>query len=236
MVRRSQGVLDRRVLLAVLLMPRTRPAVQFGHRVRLLLGQPRLQHLREQVVVAIPMTVVIERHEEQVGPIKRLQHRPAVSASRDRIAERRIHTAENRGVQQEGAHLRRLVLQHLLDQVVDDVSVVSGEPGDEIGDVISTAHRESRQLERRDPSLRAIVERGDLLRRQRQPHRAGEIVRRLFRGEPQVCRAYLDQITASPQPSEGKWRISAARQHQVDVRRQVGDQERESVVHRTVSR
>ena len=236
MVRRSKGVLDRRVLLAVLLMPRTRPAVQFGHVVRLLIDQSRLQHLGEQVVVPIPMTVVIEGHEEQIGPVERLQHRSAVTASRDGIAEWRIHAAENRGAQQEGAHFRRLVLQHLLHQVVDDVSVVPGEPGDEIRDVVPTAHREGGKLERGDPSLRAIVERRDLLRRQRQPHRAGEIVRRLLRGEPQVGRANLDQITASPQASEGKWRISAARQHQVDVRRHVGDQERKPVVHRMVSR
>ena len=109
-------------------------------------------------------------------------------------------------------------------------------PGDEVSEVVSTAHRESRKLERGDPPLRAIVEGADLLRRQRQLHRAGEIVRRLLRGEPQVGRANLDQITASPQPGEGKWRISPARQHQVDVRRHVGDQEREPVVHRDVSR
>ena len=52
--------------------------------------------------------------------------------------------------------------EHLLDEVVDDVAVVPGEPGDERRDVGAAPQREGGQLQGRDPSLGAVLERGDL--------------------------------------------------------------------------
>ena len=48
-----------------------------------------------------------------------------------------------------------LALQDLFDQVVDDVAVVAGEAGDEAGHVVTTLHRERRQLQRGDPAFGA---------------------------------------------------------------------------------
>ena len=44
--------------------------------------------------------------------------------------------------------IRGLAGKDLLGQVVDDVAVVTGEPGDEGGGVVAALHRERRQLER----------------------------------------------------------------------------------------
>ena len=52
-----------------------------------------------------------------------------------------------------------LALQHLLDEVVDDVPVVAGEAGDEAGDVVAALHRQRRQLQRGDPALGAPLQR-----------------------------------------------------------------------------
>ena len=52
--------------------------------------------------------------------------------------------------------------QHLLDQIVDDVTIVSRETGDEVGGVVPSLHRQGRQLERGDPSFGAGLQRGDI--------------------------------------------------------------------------
>ena len=77
-----------------------------------------------------------------------------------------VSRLEDRRLQQEAAHVLRLTLQHLLDQVVDDVAVVPGEAGDEGGDVVPALHRQRRQLERGDPPLGAPVQGGDVVRGQ----------------------------------------------------------------------
>ena len=83
--------------------------------------------------------------------------------SGDGVAQRAAEPAEQRGLEQEVAHGAGLALQHLLDQVVDDVAVVPGEPGDEAGDVVPSLHRERGQLQRGDPALGALLQRGHVL-------------------------------------------------------------------------
>src|SRR3712207_7391344 len=83
-----------------------------------------LQDVGEQVVVAVPPAAVVERDEKQVRPVEGLQRLPTVVPAGDRVAQRAAQPAEDRGLQQKGPDLLRLALQHLLDQVVDDVPVV----------------------------------------------------------------------------------------------------------------
>ena len=63
-----------------------------------------------------------------------------------------------------------LTLQHLLDQVVDDVAVVSTEAGDEAGEVVAPLHRERGQLERGDPAFGAFFQNRYLARPEIQAH------------------------------------------------------------------
>ena len=162
---------DRLGPLAVLLVPVARPPVQVPDPVGLLVQQVRLQDVGEQVVVAVPAPAVVERHQEQVGPVEGLQHRLAVVLAGDGVAQRAAQPAQDRGLQQEAPDLLGLTLQHLLGQVVDDVAVVPGEARDEAGDVVPALHRQRRQLERGDPPLGAPLQRCDVLRRQGQSHR-----------------------------------------------------------------
>jgi hypothetical protein len=52
-------------------------------------------------------------------------------AAGDRVTQRPTEPVEHRRVQQEFPDRVGLMRQHFLDQVVDDVAVVAGEPGDE---------------------------------------------------------------------------------------------------------
>ena len=102
-----------------------------GTSVRLLGEQARPQHVGEQVVVAKPLPLVVQGDEEQVGPLQRREHVATVVTADDGVTERPGEPVEDRRAQQELAHRLGLVREHLLDEVVDEVPVGPGEPGDE---------------------------------------------------------------------------------------------------------
>ena len=66
----GQGVPDRLVGEAVGLVPGAGAPVQQRHLGRPFGEQPRAQHVGEQVVVAEPGQLVVQRHDEQVGPLE----------------------------------------------------------------------------------------------------------------------------------------------------------------------
>ena len=101
----GQRVADRLGALAVLLVPVARPPVQVGHLVGLLVEQAGPQHVGEQVVVAVPLAAVVERDEEQVAAVERLEHAPCrrrwpvtashsgpLSRSRIEVSSRKLRT------------------------------------------------------------------------------------------------------------------------------------------------
>jgi hypothetical protein len=67
------GVSDGRIQVAGLPMPGRGPPVQGRHQRRLAGGELQAEQLGEQVVVAIPLASVVERHQEQVGALQLLQ-------------------------------------------------------------------------------------------------------------------------------------------------------------------
>ena len=92
--------------------------------VGLLVQQARSQHVGKEMVVAIPLAAVVERDQEQVPSIERLQHGLAAVLAGDGIAQWAAQPAQDGGLQQEAPDLVGLTLQDLLGQVVDDVAVV----------------------------------------------------------------------------------------------------------------
>ena len=222
---------DRLGRLAVLLVPLARPPVQARNVVGLLVQQVRVQDVGEELVIAIPPAAVIERDQEQVPPLQRRQRGLATALAGDGIAQRAAQPVQDGGLQQELLDMLGLALQDLLGQVVDDVPVVPGEAGDERGDVLSSLHRERRQLERGDPPFGAPLQRGDILCRQRQSHHLVEVRRGLRGREAQVGGADLDELAARSQPRQRQRRVGAAGDHQVYLRGQVLQQEGHPVVH-----
>src|SRR6185503_14926879 len=105
------------------------------------------ERTREQVVVAIPASLVVERDDEQVLTLGTLEHLLPIGASGDRVAYSGGQAIEYRRFLQKGLHWVRLVLQNVFDQVVDDVAMAPRECGDERVDVRPSAHRQRRQLQ-----------------------------------------------------------------------------------------
>ena len=100
--------------------------MQLRHTLRLLVDQVGAQDVGEEVMVAVPAAAVVEVDDEDVAPLQRFEHRLTALVAGDRVAQRAAQRVEDRLLQQELADTRGLALQHLLDQVVDDVAIVPG--------------------------------------------------------------------------------------------------------------
>jgi hypothetical protein len=57
-------MVDRLELITVLLVPDARPSVQPRNVVGPLVEQVRLQHIRKQLVIAIPLAAIIQRNQK----------------------------------------------------------------------------------------------------------------------------------------------------------------------------
>ena len=161
----GQRVPDGVVGEAVLLVPGRGGAVQLGHAVGELALQVGAQEIGEQVVVAPPPPLLVERDQEQAGPLDRLQQLLAVRAAHHGVAQRPAQPVEDRGLQQERAQLGRLAFEHLLGEVVEHEAVAPGELGDEPGDVAAALQRQRREVQARRPALGALAERARRRRR-----------------------------------------------------------------------
>ena len=98
-------VCDRVIGAAVFGVPPSRRAVQTLHTVGLLAGEPGPQRVGEEVVVAVPPPLLIEGNDEQVGALEDREHVVSVVPAGERVAQRAGQLAEDRRVEQEGAHL-----------------------------------------------------------------------------------------------------------------------------------
>ena len=208
-VRGGESVVDGDGPLAVRLVPVARPPVQRRDLVGLLVQQARTQHVGEEVVVAVPPAAVVERDQEQVPPVQRLQHGPATAVAGDGITQRTAEPVQDGGLQKEALDRVGLPLQHLLDQVVDDVPRVSCEAGDEAADVVPALHRQRRQLEGRDPALGPTLQRRHVRIGELETHRTVEVGNGLLGREAQVGGAHLDQLAAGSKPGQRQCRVGA---------------------------
>ena len=128
----------------------------------------------------------------------------------DGIAQRAGHAVEDGGLEEEVADGFGLTLQDLFDEIVHDVPVVARERPDETGNVLVALHRERGQLQTGDLAFGAALQRGDVRRRECQPHRLGQESGRLVGGEPQIGRPEFRQFAASAEAGEGQGRVGAA--------------------------
>ena len=84
--------------------------------------------------------------------------------------------------------------------------------------------RQGRQLQGRDPSLGALLQRGDLAGSEVEAGDVVEVGRHLREREAEVGRADLDELAAGPQPRQRQVGVGSRAQEHVDVRGQVLDE------------
>ena len=187
-------------------------AVQLRLPAGLLLAQAGAEQVGEQVVIAPPAAHLIQRDREQASPFGLLKQRLAALAAGDGVAQRAAEPLQHRGLEQEGTQLLVLPLEHLLSQVVQDVTVAAGERGHEGGGIVVPAQGQRGQRQPRRPALGPGPQRRHRRIRQRRRHVLEQLPG--LRGpEPQLGRAHFGQLAAGPQPGQRQRRVGAAGQH-----------------------
>jgi hypothetical protein len=112
----GDGVVDRRYRAASRGIPVRCDQVQAGQVVRMLAGQLRTQVTGEQAVVPIAAGFAFDGREEQVGRVQLLEPFGAVGALHQRVAQGRVHMAQDAGAQQELAHRRGQCSEHVVSR------------------------------------------------------------------------------------------------------------------------
>ena len=152
------GVAEGLEVEAVVLVPQARPGVELVHdRVGLGLSKPLAQQVAKEVVVAIPVTLAVERNDEQVRALEMLQRLLARrgGVQGHGIAQGSAQPIEDRRAEQELADGRRLTPKDLLDEIVEHEAVAPRERPDECGGILVSPQGDGRELKAGDPALRA---------------------------------------------------------------------------------
>ena len=122
--------------------------------------QALAQKVPKQVMVAIPVPVVVQADQKQVGLIQVFQQRLCIVLARHRSAERPTQARQDRRLHQEGAHSIGLVLKHLIGQIVEHIGVAAGEVGEKMRDLrgILLLERERGELQASGPPFGACLQ------------------------------------------------------------------------------
>ena len=259
MVPRAEGVLDGLGQQVVGLVPGAGPPLQGPQALGPdLLAQAPAQQVGKEPVVAVPAALGVEGDDEQVGRLELLQD--ALAAGRwtpgrgrqfgirslhvkERVAKRGAETVEEGGVEEKVLDLGRLVLQHLLDEIIEDVAVAAGKGIEKGVDLLGRRLRaggdrlqgQGGHLQAGGPPLGARREGLDLVRRELQAHDPVQQLGGLAGQEAQVGLAQLGQLAATPQPRQRQGRVGPAGEDEVQGARQVLEQEGQDVVDRPLS-
>ena len=89
-------MLERRLRITVPLVPVRGPAVQDAEQLRLAFGQFPSEQVAEQVVIAVPHTLLIKRHQKEVRPFDLLQLARRSLVVEHGVAQGAAHSFEHR--------------------------------------------------------------------------------------------------------------------------------------------
>lgn len=207
------GVFHRRLRQIVAAAPAGRAAAQLGHQFRLETAQLGQQHVTEQVVVPVPLSLPVQRNQQQIGPRQIGQGRCGPAQLEHRVAERPAHAVQHRGPGQEhpllpgdpGEELRLDVVRH------EPVAAVKGRHGTLVGTALPQAQR--REIQSGRPPLGPPVQLRQVIFTQRH---AGVAQQRccLIAAERQIASADLRDPPFGPQPRDLQGRLGPPGQHE----------------------
>ena len=159
----SGRVIDGLLEALMLRVPGAGAAVELGLDFRLPATELRGQRLLEERVVAIGAVGVIQRLQRKLRPGQLAQDPAGSRPLENVVADLAGEVLEDRGPHQESEAGDRNAREELVPHVVGHEAVVAAEPGRIDGRAVPILQRESRQVERRRPALRPLVERLDLV-------------------------------------------------------------------------
>jgi hypothetical protein len=152
------GVADRLHDVPVLLVPACRGHVEAADERRVEAPQLQAQKIAEQRVVAEPRAPDVERGHEHVGALELVQDALGARTARQRVGQWAADALEYRRAQQQVAHLGRLPLEHLGQQIARDRALGTAELADEGLRVGMTGQRARREPQPCRPALGSLVQ------------------------------------------------------------------------------
>ena len=177
------------------------------------------------MVIAEPLPVLVQRHDEQVVPLQHGQDLRGVGHPADRRAERGAEPAQHRRADQELLDFRRLPGEHLFGQEVTDEPVVPGELADELVRRRMTAQRQRGQVHAGRPAFRPRHQIRQIRTIQLNARYRVHQHRHVRGGQAQLVGPDIEQLAGRAQAAQPQRRIGPGGQHQLDRRRQVREQE-----------
>ena len=141
--------------------PGHRPAVERSDRVRFAALELGAQQLAEEMVIAVPLALAVERDHEAVRALEPLELICRSCRLEHRIAQRAAHALQHRRVLEEARLLRRQPGQELEAEVVGDEAVVAGDVRDARRARRPRPLRQRREVQAGGPALRALGELGE---------------------------------------------------------------------------
>ena len=175
-------------------IPLCGPPVQFRYLVGQRPAQLQPQEICQQVVVAEPGTLGVQRFDERVGVLEVEQDPFRARPTGQQIGQFAVDPVEQRGTQEKILDVGRLAVQHLGEQVLRDRAVAAGELRDEPLRVGVTGQGDHREPQSRGPPLGPLVQQRDPGLRQRDT-RGSKQLAGLALGKAQIRRADLGQLT-----------------------------------------
>ena len=222
-VARRLGVPDRVDHPALPDEPSGRAPVQRRDLGRQRPAQLQPEQITEQVVVAEPGPLGVERQDERVRVGQREQDPLRARPAGEQVCQLAVDLIEQGGAQQQVLDVGRLAFEHLRDQVLGDRPVAAGEFGHEALRVGLAGQGDRRQPQAGGPPLGPLVQQRDPGFGQRDP-RGVEQQAGLALGEAQIGRADLGQLARQPQLVQAQPQIMAGGQQRVGARRKVCQQ------------
>ena len=169
-------------------------------------------------MITEPRSCRIERGDEGVLLFELLEDRLRTGAGGERVGEGTADAVKDRRAQEQFAHLGRLALEHLGEEVAGDRPLASGELRDKALGVGARGERDGRQAQSGWPSLGAFVQRGDAGLREGYSARAKERAG-LVEGEAQVRPAQLGELACEAEAVQPQCGVLARRQHDPELGR-----------------
>ncbi|MNO97605.1 hypothetical protein D3C76_893210 [compost metagenome] len=166
-------------------------------------------------MVAEPLLLAADRRDEQVRPLQLPDHRFAVAAAGEGVAQRGAELAGDARLQEEVAAFDALAGEDVLGEVLGQFQVGPGERGDEGGMVVASGQRQAGQVQAGDPAFGAAVQRVDLVVAQGQQALVMEKRLGFLVGEAQVGGPDFQQLAAgadAPQ-ADARHRARGQRHH-----------------------
>ena len=116
------------------------------------------QQVREQVVIAVPLAMIVQRRQEQVAALELDQQLGGAAAADGGVADRSGHPLEDRRLDEEVAHGWRQRIERDLLEVVADVARGTAEAGHCTFAVGGVPQGEVREVEPGGPPLGVLVQ------------------------------------------------------------------------------